>query len=282
MKIKKAQVFLSIFFVSCFSLASEIVSLPEKEINQRTEQRAEREVASVISLIQVREYVSDQQALPYYYTSTVRNLSASKPAYVTAKVYRVNNPGEQKEDLTPETLLEGEVRVIPDQIVIPAGGRRGVKVYLSEKIRREKDQYYRVRFTPSPVESEKDSLDVSAVNKTGSSMYLGVGVGQILFVGKNKPGYKSHVRIEKGQSAPSLVVDNQGDSYLRIENMKICYKPDVKKSCTYFSSNHVIAGTHKQWLLDNTIKTIELELLEGESKRKVLYDSNHPEVVKFL
>ena len=276
LKTKKMWRLLSGVFVCCLGVASETTSSLEKKASQK-------EVASVISLNQVREYVSDQQTLPYYYTTTVRNLSDNKPAYVTARVYRVNNPGEKQEDLTSiEALLGGEVSVIPNQIVIPAGGRRGVRVYLSNKVNRDKDQYYRIRFSPSPIKSEQSSSGKAAADKHDSSMYLGVGIGQILFISKSKPAYKSRVRVEKDKSTKWLVADNQGDSFLRVENMKFCYKKSAKKACTYFSSNHVVAGKHKSWPLDSSIKTIDFDLLEGGHKRKVHYDSEHPETVKIL
>ena len=211
--LKVGVIFLALSFMYLLSLAS----------SPGGQQQTTETVSSVI-IDNVKKMIDHSENTPFYYTETIRNISSDKPAFVNVDVYRLNNVGEKEEDLTTvEMSDDADVYAMPNQIIVPADGVRTVRVYLTEKMQRNNDRYYRIRFSPSALPEEQDS-DASEKNKSKSALHIGMGAGQLLMVSREKPTFDTKVSIDKSNGGKSeLVIHNKGNSYVRLENMKTCF-----------------------------------------------------------
>lgn len=232
---------------------------------------ASHESASVISIKETRKFIVPKQQFPEYYTEVVYNQSASSPAFVSVDVYRLSNPGKE-ETLTRLSLAENsEIYTVPHKLVIPAGGSRAVRIYLTEGISRDEDQYYRIRFSPSQVEPEEIKGENDKYN-CRSGLSLGIGFGQLLMINRTKPSFDTQISIHKEHEEKKLEVRNNGNSFIRIEDMKICFARELKQPCQYASVKHVNPAARLSNDLDNSIRTIDFTLVEGDQRRSVSYD----------
>ena len=272
----------SILFLFLMPFISQAAT--DKKQDTVTKQRTieTSETVSSVTISHIKKMVSHSETVPTYYTETVRNVSSDKPAFVNVGVYRLNNPGGDQEDLTPVELSDdADVYAMPNQVVVPAGGVRTVRVYLTEKMKRDRDRYFRIRFSPStlPVDEEGSPTKKSAK----SSLFIGMGAGQLLMVNKSNPLFDTKVYVQKTLAGTSeLVLHNKGDSFIRLEKMKTCYTKDQKKPCQYTSGKHINAGAIKKLPIHKSISTIVVELIEGDKTRTVEYDYQSPETVKII
>ena len=264
-KIVIGTLFLVLPFMSFLSLAVA----PKKEEKQEP---AVETISSVI-IDHLKKIISESDSIPTYYTESIRNASSEKPAFVNIDIYRLNNIGEDKEDLTKVELTDdADIYVMPNQIIVPASGVRTVRVYLTKKLQRSQDTYFRIRFSPSTSPAQDDTAQEDK-NIPESSLFLGMGAGQLLMVSRDNPSFDTNISLDKNASgADELIIHNMGNSFIRLDNMKTCFMKERKKPCTYASGRHVNAGDMKILPIDNDIRTIVLELIEGDRVRKVEYD----------
>lgn len=260
--VKMGMVFLVLSFMPLFSLAA--ASEKQKSVDES--------VSSVI-IDNSKKMINHSEATPFFYTETIRNISSNKPAFVNVDIYRLNNIGEKEEDLTPVKMSnDADVYAMPNQIIVPADGVRTIRVYLTKKLLRTDDQYYRIRFIPSTMPLEDDSVS-NEKQRARSSLNIGMGAGQLLMVGRTKPSFDTKVYIEKDDSGKSeLIIHNKGNSYIRLDNMKTCFIKTARKPCQYISGRHVNAGRTKKLPIESNVITVSLELVEGDKTRKIIYD----------
>ena len=234
---------------------------------------------SIVTISQTKKYIDYCETVPCHYVEPINNLAKDKPAFVTVKVYRLHNPGAESENLEELDFTENnEIYVMPNQIVIPAGGVRSVRVYITEKLKRSRDQYFRIRFQPSPVET--DSTDSESNRQASSSLFLGFGIGQLLMISRESTAYNTSITIDRTGSPSCLVISNKGNSFVRLEGLRTCYSPTSRLPCQYLSSKHVNAAGIKTFSLEDNVKSIDFDLAEGTSIRRVSYDKNRNEMLK--
>lgn len=272
-KIVTGTLFLVLPFMSFFSLAES----PKKQ----GEQEPAVETVSSVIIDHSKKIFSESESVPTYYTETIRNVSSEKPAFVNVDIYRLNNIGEDKENLTKvEVSDDADIYVMPNQIIVPASGLRTVRVYLTKKLQRNQDKYFRIRFSPStsPAQSDTAQKDKKVPE---SSLYLGMGAGQLLMVGRSNPLFDTKVSVDKKAGGKNeLVINNMGNSFIRLDNMKTCFTKEHKKPCIYASGAHVNAGDMKALPIDDNVQSIVLQLVEGNKVRKVEYDRQAPKPLK--
>ena len=261
------QLLLLVLFVSAVFSVSGAQSTGKGNVGNNNK---EIRPASAVSIHNTKKYISKNDIFPDYYSESIRNITSDKPAYVTVDVYRLHNPGADKEELTELKVTDdAEIYVMPRQVLIPAGGSRAVRVYLTRKVERDRDRYYRIRFSPSPLQPEH--WHNSSASSTGSSLFLGLGVGQLLMVGRTKPEYETRVSTRKEAKAGDniLMIENRGNSYVRINNMKTCFQKTLRKPCQYGGNKHVNAGATLSFPVSGKTATIDFDLAEGDRIRKV-------------
>ena len=238
------------------------------------------DTVSSVTIDNTKKMVSYAESTPFFYTETIRNVSSDKPAFVNIDTYRLNNIGEEKEDLTKVELSgDADVYAMPSQIVVPAGGVRTVRIYLTKKLQRDRDQYFRIRFSPSTSPLEEEA--VSNNKKSRSSLFVGMGAGQLLMVSRNNPSFNTKVTVDKNSDGKKqLVIQNGGNSFIRLENLKTCYGSKHKKPCKYSSGRHVNAGDIKKLPIDDDVRTMFVEIVEGNKIRHVEYDQQASNLLK--
>lgn len=247
-----------------------VVALPLPD-NAKVENKAVRDAASLITIENTKKFINPSEQFPMYYSETVRNQSSGKPAFVTVEVYKLNNPGGEKEDLTKLSLVEeAGIYAMPNKLVIPAGGSRAVRVYLTKEIARDKDQYYRIRFSPSPVIDEE--VDKKNKSKNAPGLSLGIGFGQLLMINREKPVFETRVYTRKKGQDEILEIENKGNSFIRLDKMKVCFIKELKEPCQYLGGKHINAGSQFFKELIKTIRSVDFTLIEGTRHRKVQYD----------
>ncbi|MGY0216985.1 hypothetical protein ACWJJH_06300 [Endozoicomonadaceae bacterium StTr2] len=228
---------------------------------------------SVVTISQTKKYISCDEKSPCHYVESIYNKAKNKPAFVTIRVLKINNPGGDNEELEElDFSEESEIYVMPNQVVIPANGMRSVRIYVTGQISRNRDQYFRIRFSPTPLEHEAPDGDKQS--QSSSALFLGFGIGQLLLVARTDPAYNSSILIDKEDKSPVLKVSNLGNSFIRLERLRICYSKESGMPCQYLSSKHVRTKAHKTFPLEEHVRSIEFSLEEGRNHQKVSYEKD--------
>ncbi|WP_339056896.1 hypothetical protein [Candidatus Regiella endosymbiont of Tuberolachnus salignus] len=197
--------------------------------------------------------------------------SGSSTAFVRVDILEITL-GEKKNTETPiiqvknnkvnkETLI-----VTPQRLIIPPSGFQYVRLIFPGK--RDKERYYRVRFTPVLPKNndgfnltEKELKDYKSTQEIKAGVNVMTGYGSALFVLPENPHFDTQFIKDK----QLITVKNNGNATVLLDKIKICLQEKDKKRCEEERRTFILPG--KSYQLDK--KTAEGEinytLIEGKS-----------------
>lgn len=181
--------------------------------------------------------------------------------YLQTEVYKVVNPGTEKEERIRITD-PNEIKLLatPGKAIIPPNGRKTVRL-VSLETPKDKELVYRVTFRPvvGDLEAKKTAIK------------LLVAYQALVFVRPQNPEYKVASKVSNGK----MTFTNSGNINVVLRNGKYCASSKVE-SCTDLSDGtRIYAG--ESW---------DMPLPEGASKGKGfiqygLFDGEFEESQKF-
>ncbi|WP_193353199.1 hypothetical protein [Candidatus Regiella insecticola] len=172
--------------------------------------------------------------------------SGSSTAFVRVDILEITL-GEKKNTETPiiqvknnkvnkETLI-----VTPQRLIIPPSGFQYVRLIFPGK--RDRERYYRVRFTPVLPKNndgfnltEKELKDYQSTQEIKAGVNVMTGYGSALFVLPENPRFDTQVIKDKHL----ITVKNNGNATVLLDKIRICLQEKEQKKMrrrkTYFYS----------------------------------------------
>jgi P pilus assembly chaperone PapD len=175
--------------------------------------------------------------------------------------------GEQElvpQKLDGEALNKNRLIATPQRMIIPPSEFQSVRLLWPGT--REKERYYRVRFTPVLPEKKNDfGLSEQQLNEYKTSVKAGVniltGYGSILYVMPEEAVFNTSV----SNDAERIIITNAGNATIVIDDIRQC--SEVKAECSSPTRAFVIPGR------DFTIKkenrnTVRFRLHEAKKSKE--------------
>ena len=177
-------------------------------------------------------------------------------AYVKVEVLEVINPGEKNEERRLLNNLEDITFVAsPAKLVIPAKGRKQVR--LVNLAAPDKEKVYRINFTP---------VEPPLAKAEGMGVRILVAYQVLALIHPAEPLEALDITVED----KTLIVNNKGNSYALITNLKQC--DDKGENCQDdIGSKRLYAGnTHRfQLPFENTEVSFRLTNFKGARNETV-------------
>lgn len=174
-----------------------------------------------------------------------------------------------QQEISGTSLEKNRLIVTPQRLIIPPAGFQAVRVLWSGV--REKERYFRVRFTPVMPEVE-DSFglsksDVNEYRKNTLQAGLNVltGYGTIVIIQPDKPVFNS---VIDASSPTSITIKNNGNSTISLDNIRHCKSANTE--CGTVTREFILPGKVKSLDKKNGYIT-NFSLIEGSSKRALSY-----------
>ncbi|BEM85528.1 hypothetical protein SME41J_48520 (plasmid) [Serratia marcescens] len=171
--------------------------------------------------------------------------SGDSTAFVRVDILEIRLDGQgDEEELVPQkmdgdTLNKNRLIATPQRMIIPPSEFQSVRLLWPGT--REKERYYRVRFTPVMPDKKNDfGLTEKEITQYKSSIKAGVniltGYGSILYVMPEKPEFNTAVN----DAPASVKVVNSGNATIVIDDIRHC--ADKKSKCSSSTRSFVIPG----------------------------------------
>lgn len=223
--------------------------------------------APSINVGQLYEFIEPQQTT---LLKRIRN-SGDQTAYVRIAVSEIIYSGKAKPvekplDMAALSHGNGEGLVAsPTRMMIPASGVQANRLlYIGS---REKERYYRVRFTPVvPTSGKEFGLSESERSKYKEKMSTGInvmaGYGAIVTIRPQKAHYNTSI----SESSNQFTIVNNGNTTIIIEGLAECKKKITK--CSSPIVRHLIPGASLKQSRQPG-KHYHFTLIEGRNEKKV-------------
>lgn len=185
-------------------------------------------------------------------------------AFVKVEVLEVLGRDKKGQEITKDIEgVDSGFVVTPRKLIIPPNSSRSVRYFLDKEMQREKDRVFRVRFLPVAPTKEEGFF----VGNVDYETALGItaGWGQLVFLSKNNAFYNTEFK----RSDNGVLVSNKGDSYIRLDEMKVC---DKKESCKL--SSEVIVRPGESRVIFSRQEGGEFLLIEGDNRVKKAFYQN--------
>ena len=171
--------------------------------------------------------------------------SGDSTAFVRVDILEIRLDGQGGEqELVPQkidgdALNKNRLIATPQRMIIPPSEFQSVRLLWPGN--REKERYYRVRFTPIMPDKTNDfGLSENEITQYKSSIKAGVniltGYGSILYVMPDKPEFNTAVN----DAPASVKVVNSGNATIVIDDIRHC--ANKKSECSSPTRSFVIPG----------------------------------------
>lgn len=210
---------------------------------------------------------SEQRSL----TKRVYN-NGDTSAFVKVEVMKIDpnssGPENPVKALQEEQLVKDRLLVTPMRMIIPPNNFQNSRILWSGV--REKEQYYRVRYTPVlPGKGDTFGLDEKAISDyRAETIKAGVnvlaGYGTVVIVHPDKPEFKTDI----GMNANSVNISNKGNATVVLEDIRNC--KSTTSQCDA-SARAVILPGRSHILKKYTGGTVTFALQEGSQRRTMKY-----------
>lgn len=153
----------------------------------------------------------------------------------------------------------------PQRLIIPPGGFQNVRLIWPSK--RDKEYYYRVRFTPVLPKSNEgfnataEQLKEYEADQVKAGVNVLTGYGSILFVAPDTPRFDSHITQDK----QTMTIKNNGNATIVLEKIQTCQQPGNK--CDEEGRSFVLPGGSHQLKKNSEQETIKYMLVEGKKEQ---------------
>lgn len=196
-------------------------------------------------------------------------------AFVRVEILEVNPGIKNAQEESPQKELSGNsleknrLIVTPLRLIIPPGGFQAVRILWPGE--RDKERYFRVRFTPvMPEESDGFGLSKNAASeyrKTTLRAGLNVltGYGTIVIVQPGKPVFNT---VMDSASAAEVRVRNNGNATISLDNIRQCKSANT--DCSTATREFILPGRTYIVKKKAGFKT-NFTLIEGNNKRELEY-----------
>lgn len=203
----------------------------------------------------------------------VRN-TGDATAYVRVEIAEVHYDADGKASETTvdaaalSSNAEGARGVIasPSRMIVPANGQQATRLVF--RGRREKEQYYRVRFIPVFPEasqfavSEQQLQDYKSTLSTAIHVFTGYGV--LLFVAPAEARYQTDVE----RTADGHRLTNRGNATVVLDNIRECTTVSRVETCSKSMMIHLRPGQQHAFV-PGSGHFIRLDLREGGDSRRI-------------
>lgn len=197
-------------------------------------------------------------------------------AFVRVDILKINPDGRKGTDEVPQKELSGTILerdrliVTPLRLIIPPTGFQTVRILWPGD--REKERYYRIRFTPvMPQAGDSFGLDKSEISEYRQKTFhagLNVlaGYGTIVIVQPEKTQFNTAI-IDSTRS-PDITIANNGNTTILLDNIRQCRTEN--SDCGAISRKFILPGQSYVIKKQNGYKT-NFTLIEGGSRRRLSY-----------
>lgn len=193
-------------------------------------------------------------------------------AFIRVELLEIH-PGNRTEapqkEMSGTTLEQDRLIVTPQRLIIPPAGFQAVRILWPGG--REKEKYFRIRFTPvMPEVDDSFGLDKKTVDeyrKSALSAGLNVltGYGTVLIVQPDNPLFNS---VVLDTSPEAVSVTNNGNATISLDNIRQCKMANT--DCGSVSREFILPGRTHQVVKKAGYKT-NFTLIEGNNKRVLSY-----------
>lgn len=196
-------------------------------------------------------------------------------AFVRVELLEIH-PGNTREsveapqkELSGTTLEQDRLIVTPQRLIIPPSGFQAVRILWPGS--RDKERYFRVRFTPVMPESDDSfGLDKTAAkeyrkNTLQAGLNVLTGYGTIVIIQPDKPVFNSAIN---DAVAGEITVKNNGNATISLDNIRHCKSANT--DCGTVTREFILPGKSKSVDKKSGYKT-NFTLIEGSSKRVLSY-----------
>ncbi|HIF2548656.1 TPA: hypothetical protein ACXZLZ_004224 [Salmonella enterica] len=196
-------------------------------------------------------------------------------AFVRVELLEMNlgdDKGEKQippKELYGKTLERNRLIVTPQRLIIPPAGFQAVRILWPGG--REKERYFRVRFTPvMPEVNDSFGLDKKAVSEyrketLRAGLNVLTGYGTIVIVQPEKPQFNTAI---ESAGASSITIKNNGNATVSLDNIRQCRAANT--DCGAVSREFILPGRTHTMSNISGYKT-NFTLIEGNSKRVLSY-----------
>jgi hypothetical protein len=195
--------------------------------------------------------------------------SGDSTAFVKVNVLEIvyeadGTPKEIPVEATADGASRNGVMASPARLIVPAQGMQGTRLlYMGE---RDRERYFRVRFTPVVPEKEDEFL-VSSEEREDYKKNLSAGVnvmtgfGTVFFVRPKNARFESTI----SDTDRRYELRNNGNTVVIVDEFKSC-KTSNENECGATTKHHVMAG--KAFGFDKEKgREYRFILIEGDSKK---------------
>lgn len=196
-------------------------------------------------------------------------------AFVRVELLEIHPKNTKESVETPQkglsgtTLEQDRLIVTPQRLIIPPSGFQSVRILWSGS--RDKERYFRVRFTPVMPESDDSfGLDKTAANEyRKNTLQAGLnvltGYGTVVIIQPDKPVFNSDIN---DTAAGVITVKNNGNATISLDNIRHCKSANT--DCGTVTREFILPGKSKSVDKKSGYKT-NFTLIEGSSKRVLSY-----------
>lgn len=196
--------------------------------------------------------------------------SGDSTAFVRVDILEIRLDGKGGEQELVPQKLDGDAlnknRLIatPQRMIIPPSEFQSVRLLWPGT--REKERYYRVRFTPVAPDKQNDfGLTEQQLNEYKSSIKAGVniltGYGSIIYVMPDNAVFNTVVKKNSG----SISINNSGNATVVIDDIRQC--SEKNNDCSSPTRAFVIPGRNFVIKLDNG-KNVRFRLHEAKETKE--------------
>lgn len=195
-------------------------------------------------------------------------------AFVRVELLEINPGARDGERETPQKELSAgapernRLIVTPMRLIIPPAGFQAVRVLWPGD--RNKERYFRVRFTPvMPENDDSFGLDKNAMTKyRKDTLHAGLnvltGYGTIVIVQPDKAVFNTVIN----DAATALTVSNNGNATVSLDNIRQCKTANT--DCGSVTREFILPGRTHTVPKKAGYKT-NFTLIEGNTKRVMSY-----------
>jgi len=195
-------------------------------------------------------------------------------AFVRVELLEIH-PSKKEAQETPQKetinnqLEKNRLIVTPLRLIIPPAGFQAVRIMWPGE--REKERYFRVRFTPVMPEVDdsfglnKQAMDEYRKNSLHAGLNVLAGYGSVVIVQPDSPTFKT---VMDNNSAAALTVKNNGDTTISLEDIRHC--KSINTDCSPVTREFILPGRSVSLDKKPGYKT-NFTLIEGNNKRTLTF-----------
>lgn len=201
--------------------------------------------------------------------------SGTSTAFVRVDLLEINPSADDKErelpqaEIGPGGLNSERLIVTPLRLIIPPSGFQSVRILYTGT--REKERYFRIRFTPVlPEVNDGFNMNESAIKEySEESLKVGVnvltGYGSVMIVQPSEPYFNSQIDVSKDNL---IYVNNKGNATITLDDIRYCKA--VNTDCGDISREIILPERTFKLHKKPGLKT-NFTLIEGDSSKALSY-----------